>query len=164
MRTCVESHPLCNLPKTLPSYRPTRLLKVDNSHTFRLVLGTECHPTLQYVALSYCWGTKAVEGLLRLLQSTAEDLSREQPVDNLAKTFRDATDVAQHFGVDYIWIDRLCIFQDSPEDWQREASTMQDVYRNALFSISALGAKDDQDGCFFERIQQRWRQQLSPSS
>lgn len=38
-----------------------------------------------------------------------------------------------------------------PEDWQREASTMQDVYRNALFSISALGAKDDQGGCFFER-------------
>lgn len=151
MRTCIESHPLCNLPKTLPSYRPTRLLKVDNSHTFRLVLGTECPPTLQYVALTYCWGTKAVESLLRLLQSTAEDLSREQPVDNLPKTFRDAIDVSQHFGVDYIWIDRLCIFQDSPEDWQREASTMQDVYRNALFSISALGAKDDQDGCFFER-------------
>lgn len=60
-------------------------------------------------------------------------------------------DVAQHFGVDYIWIDRLCIFQDFPEDWQREASAMRDVYRNALFSISVLGAKDDQDGCFFER-------------
>lgn len=151
MRTCVESHTLCTQPKTSTSYRPTRLLKLGNSHTFQLVLGTECIPSLQYVALSYCWGTKAVEGLLRLLQSTVEDLSQEQPVDNLPKTFRDAIDVAQHFDVHYIWIDRLCIFQDSPEDWQRESSTMQDVYRNALFSISALGAKDDQGGCFFER-------------
>lgn len=151
MSTCFDSHPQCNLSKTSTSYRPTRLLKLDNLHTFRLVLGTECPSTLQYVALSYCWGTKPVECLLRLLQSTFKDLRREQPVKTLPKTFRDAIDVAHRFGVDYIWIDRLCIFQDSPEDWQREASTMQDVYRNALFSISALGAKDDQDGCFFER-------------
>lgn len=28
---------------------------------------------------------------------------------------------------------------------------MQDVYKNALFNISALGAEDDSDGCFFSR-------------
>lgn len=151
MSTCFDSHPQCTSSKTSASYRPTRLLKLGNLHTFRLVLGTECPPTLEYVALSYCWGTKPVEHLLRLLCSTFEDLRREQTVENLPKTFKDAIDVARHFGVDYIWIDRLCIFQDSAEDWRKEASTMQDVYRNALFSISALGAKDDQDGCFFER-------------
>lgn len=151
MSTCLDSHPRCSMPKTPTSYRPTRLLKLDNPYTIRLVPGTECPPTLQYVALSYCWGQRPVESLLRLLQSTVEDLSREQPVKILPKTFRDAINIAQHFGVNYIWIDRLCIFQDSPEDWKREASTMQDVYRNALFSISALGARDDQDGCFFER-------------
>lgn len=151
MSTCLDSHFQCNLPKISTSYRPTRLLKLDNPHTFHLVLGTECPPTLRYVALSYCWGQRPVESLLRLLQSTVEDLSQEQPVENFPMTFRDAINVAQHFGVNYIWIDRLCIFQDSPKDWKREASTMQDVYRNALFSISALGAKDDQDGCFFER-------------
>lgn len=151
MSTCVNSHPQCSLPKTSISYRPTRLLKVDSSQRFRLVLGTECPPTLQYVALSHSWGKKPVELLLRLLQSTFEDLSRAQPVQNLPKTFRDAIDVAQHFGIDYIWIDRLCIFQDSAEDWQKEASTMQDVYRNAQFSICALGSEDSDTGCFFER-------------
>lgn len=151
MSTCFNSHPQCNLSKSSGSYRPTRLLKLDNTHTFRLVLGTECPSTFHYVALSYCWGARPVEHLLRLLQSTFGDLRREQPVENLPKTFRDSIDVAKRFGVHYIWIDRLCIFQDSAEDWQREASTMQDVYRNALFSISALGAKDDQGGCFFER-------------
>lgn len=151
MSTCLNSHPQCSLPETSTSYRPTRLLKVDNAYTFRLVLGTECPSTLQYVALSHCWGTKPVEKLLRLLQSTVEDLRQAQPVQILPKTFRDAIDVAQHFGIDYIWIDRLCIFQDSAEDWQKEASTMQDVYRNALFSVCALGAQDGDDGCFFER-------------
>ncbi|KAL0930094.1 heterokaryon incompatibility protein [Colletotrichum truncatum] len=151
MKTCFESHTQCKLPEISPSYRPTRLIKINSQRTVRLVQGVECPSIIRYVALSYCWGSKPVENLLRLLQSTLEELSREQPVDILPKTFRDAIEVAQHFGVNYIWIDRLCIFQDSPEDWQREASTMQDVYRNALFSIAATGAKDDEGGCFFER-------------
>lgn len=151
MSTCLNSHPQCNLSNTCFSYRPTRLLKIESPSTFRLILGAECPSTLQYVALSHCWGTKPVESLLRLLQSTIEDLKREQPIQNLPKTFRDAMEVAQHFGISYIWIDRLCIFQDSAEDWQKEAATMQDVYRNALFSICALGAQDGDAGCFFER-------------
>ncbi|KAK1985719.1 heterokaryon incompatibility protein-domain-containing protein [Colletotrichum cereale] len=151
MRTCTESHTLCNRSETPTSYRPTRLLKLDSPHTFRLVRGAECPSTIQYVALSYCWGTKPAERLLRLLRPTFESLSLEQPVENLPKTFREAISVAQRFGVDYVWIDRLCIFQDSADDWHRESSSMQDVYRNALFSISALGAVDDEAGCFFER-------------
>ncbi|KAI1472078.1 uncharacterized protein F4812DRAFT_416523, partial [Daldinia caldariorum] len=59
--------------------------------------------------------------------------------------------IAHRFGIEYLWIDRLCIFQDSREDWRREAGTMQDVYRNALFCISALGAENDEGGCFFPR-------------
>ncbi|KAK0384150.1 hypothetical protein NLU13_8239 [Sarocladium strictum] len=151
MKTCSESHAQCKLLRTSASYRPTRLLRLDSSQTFHLVTGDECPPNVQYVALSYCWGTKPVERLLRLLESTVESLRLEQPIDNLPKTFREAMSVAQRFSVDYIWIDRLCIFQDSPDDWKREASAMQDVYRNAVFSIAALGAMDDDAGLFFER-------------
>lgn len=151
MRTCLDSHATCKQPDESSSYRPTRLLKVNGTQTFQLVSGTTCPPTLQYAALSYCWGSKPVGGLLRLLQSTFSGLSQEQPVGKLPKTFRDAININQHFGLGYLWIDRLCIFQDSAEDWRREAATMQDVYRNALFSISALGANDDDGGCFFER-------------
>lgn len=103
------------------------------------------------MALSYCWGTKPVDGVLQLLQSTIEQLSREQPVESLKKTFRDAMNIAHRLGVSYIWIDRLCIFQDSAEDWQRESSSMQDVYKNAWLGISALGAEDDDGGCLFQR-------------
>lgn len=103
------------------------------------------------MALSYFWGTKPLDGALRLLRSTIEQLSQDQPVDNLPKTFRDAISIAERFGVHYIWIDRLCIFQDSAEDWAKEASSMQDVYKNAHFGLAALGAENPDDGCFFQR-------------
>ncbi|PFH58308.1 hypothetical protein XA68_13889 [Ophiocordyceps unilateralis] len=135
MTRCLESHSLCRKPDVSEPYMPTRLLQLGSSQigrTFRLVNGSECPPESRYVALSYCWGVKPLSGMLRLLQSTVQNLSQWQPVDDLPKTFRDAMDVAQHFGVDYIWIDRLCVYQDSAEDWQKEASCMQKLRRLSL--------------------------------
>ena len=51
----------------------------------------------------------------------------------------------------YIWIDSLCIIQDSPEDWDFEARRMSDVYSLALFNIAATRAKDGTVGCFARR-------------
>ncbi|KAH7242587.1 hypothetical protein BKA59DRAFT_546873 [Fusarium tricinctum] len=39
-------------------------------------------------------------------------------------------------GVRYVWIDSFCIFQDSQEDFFREAATMGNVYMNALCTFS----------------------------
>ncbi|KAF4929655.1 hypothetical protein CGCVW01_v001425 [Colletotrichum viniferum] len=124
---------------------------MNGSNSFRLVQGSECPTAMQYAALSYCWGSKPAHNLLRLLRSTKSGLSEWQPIAGLPKTFRDAMKIAQRLGVRYLWVDRLCIFQDSAEDWRHEASTMQDVYRNAYIGIGALGAKDDEGGCFFDR-------------
>ncbi|KAI0142549.1 hypothetical protein F4776DRAFT_676386 [Hypoxylon sp. NC0597] len=59
--------------------------------------------------------------------------------------------IANRSRIQYLWIDRLCIFQDSAEDWCEEASRVQEVYQNASFCISALSAEDDEGGCFFSR-------------
>ncbi|KAF8850260.1 hypothetical protein BDZ45DRAFT_731673 [Acephala macrosclerotiorum] len=48
----------------------------------------------------------------------------------------------------YLWIDSLCIIQDSEEDWQVEAGKMSAVYRNATFTIAAHGSGDSNGGCF----------------
>jgi len=66
------------------------------------------------------------------------------------QTLRDATEIAERFRARYVWIDRLCIFQDSLDDRRRQASSMHHVYRNALLSIAALGAEDADEGCFFD--------------
>lgn len=36
----------------------------------------------------------------------------------------------------YLWIDSLCIIQDSPSDWNCEASRMADIYSNAVCNLS----------------------------
>ena len=51
----------------------------------------------------------------------------------------------------WLWIDCLCIKQDSIEDWCREASLMSETYANALLNISADLGADSDAGCFVNR-------------
>ncbi|KAI1080177.1 HET-domain-containing protein [Whalleya microplaca] len=151
---CMKYHERCRRKGWNYGYRPTRLLQMDyskNPHTFRVVSGQMLPQDSRYITLSYCWGKKPVNKTLRLLESTSAWLSKSHPVDFLPKTLREATYIASRFRNRYMWIDRLCIYQDSPKDWRKQASTMQDVYGNAVFNISALGAEDDEGGCFFSR-------------
>ncbi|KAF5540851.1 het domain-containing protein [Fusarium mexicanum] len=64
----------------------------------------------------------------------------------LPQTFQDALKVARALEIPYIWIDSLCIIQDSPEDWKHEASLMAQVYANAHVTIFADAAPDSTSG------------------
>ncbi|KAI2468382.1 HET-domain-containing protein [Annulohypoxylon bovei var. microspora] len=156
--TCLLNHERCKNEAQGVHYKPTRLLQINSqsstsrdAHTFRLVNGNQCPMSLPYVTLSYRWGNKSLDDTIRLLEETSNWLQMSNPITHLPKTFRDAMYIAYLLGIQYIWIDRLCIYQDFPEDWSKEASTMQDVYRNASFCISALSGEDDEGGCFFHR-------------
>ena len=105
-------------------------------------------PRGDYIALSHCWGQSPI---FTLCAETEEHLSTGIPPSTLPATFRDAIQVARWFGVEYLWIDSLCIRQDSVEDWLRESQTMKNVYTNALLTIAAAGAKDSSVGCFRPR-------------
>jgi Heterokaryon incompatibility protein (HET) len=98
-----------------------------------------------YTTLSRCWGLKQS---LVLKKSTSSRLQRGFPVEELPKTFREAVQLTQQLGVHYIWIDALCIFQDSGEDWRMEAATMSEVYSNSFLNIAASTAKDNDTGLF----------------
>ncbi|KAH7020828.1 heterokaryon incompatibility protein-domain-containing protein [Microdochium trichocladiopsis] len=151
MNNCLTEHELCRRREASSTFRPNRLLQLSPSGTFRLVSGGECPAASKYAALSYCWGKQPAESLLMLTRTTAQYLQQENRVESLPKTFREAIEIVQRYQVDYLWVDRLCIYQDSVDDWQREAATMKDVYQHAHFSIAALGASDSDGGCFFER-------------
>ncbi|KAI2617296.1 HET-domain-containing protein [Hypomontagnella submonticulosa] len=159
MENCSSYHDRCKGESEEVKYRPSRLLEAHypesldsgNVPTFRLVKGDRCPQNSFYVTLSYRWGNKPLENTIRLLKSTSSWLEELNPIAQLPKTLRDAMRIAHRFGVQYLWIDRLCIYQDSPEDWRREAGSMQDVYRNGSFCISALSAEDDEGGCFSSR-------------
>lgn len=102
----------------------------------------------RYVTLSHCWGSLDI---FRLLSTNLEALRQELPLDKLTQVFRDAIDLARRVGVSFIWIDSLCIIQDSPEDWEQESAVMGQVYLNSWCNIAATGFKDGRAGMYVER-------------
>lgn len=57
--------------------------------------------------------------------------------ESLPALFQDAIVTTQKLGIQYLWIDSLCIIQDSEDDWQAESAKMGSVYRNAKVTIAA---------------------------
>ena len=151
LQICKTGHKECSHPKTHETWLPTRLLALETTGSEAKVQVIEPRngsSQLEYMALSHCWGLKPI---LTLTAQTANSLKQGVPVALLPRTFRDALDVIAWFDIQYIWIDSLCILQDSAEDWQQEASSMKDVYKNAMGTIAATGASDSSIGCFFTR-------------
>lgn len=55
----------------------------------------------------------------------------------LPKTFQDAIVITRRLRIPCLWIDALCIIQDSPDDWQAESSQTSQIYEIADLVISA---------------------------
>jgi hypothetical protein len=101
-----------------------------------------------YATLSHCWGSQPIT---KLLQHNIKTLTTAVTLEVLPKTFKDAVKLVQHLGIRYLWIDALCIIQDSEEDWRRESLLMSKVYRYSTLNIAASDASDSNGGCFFSR-------------
>lgn len=123
---------------------------MDNS--LQLIEKDDIPSAVTYVTLSHCWG-KIKDKLVLKKENIKQFKEKVPPFDQL-KTLQDAIEITRSLGVSYIWIDSFCIIQDSQADWQHEASLMSDVYKHALFNISATAAIDDTEGCFSPRIPQ----------
>ena len=101
-----------------------------------------------YVALSHCWGRS------RHLVSEEKTIDRWRqniPWTQLPRTFQEAIAITRALGIQYIWIDSLCIIQDDISDWEIEAGKMGMIYSNAFLIIAAVAAKDGDGGIFVER-------------
>jgi hypothetical protein len=81
------------------------------------------------------------------------------PLEGLTETFKDAIHTNRFLGLQYLWIDSLCILQDDPDDWMRESPSMSSVYGGATINIATSGAVDGSLGCFFDR-HTSWRCQI----
>ncbi|KAK5174611.1 uncharacterized protein LTR77_001692 [Saxophila tyrrhenica] len=117
---------------------PTRVLDVgvgpDMDDTVRLHQSSAKGEAL-YAALSHCWlrgDIEATKTTSRNFRSRLDGFS----VFDLPDTFQEAIAFCRKIGLQYIWIDSLCIVQDDPADWKREASAMDQVYANAWFTIA----------------------------
>jgi hypothetical protein len=92
----------------------------------------------RYAALSYCWGQNSYG---ELKQSHLKKYLEHLDVDALPQTLRDAIVVTKSISVPYLWVDALCILQDSEDDKSYEISMMDRVYRDSLITIVAANSE-----------------------
>lgn len=59
--------------------------------------------------------------------------------------------LTHRLGIRYIWIDAVCIIQDSVADWRMKASKMGNIYQNAYLVIAADLAVSCDNGIYGRR-------------
>ncbi|KXJ85305.1 heterokaryon incompatibility protein-domain-containing protein, partial [Microdochium bolleyi] len=112
-----------------------------------------------YLALSYRWGN-AVRSSLMLTARTESEMRSGMPTSALPRTIQDACTVVKRLGYRYLWVDRLCIFQDSGKDWNHESGRMGHIYKHAKLVIAASCAAEENMGFFRDRHEQALEYEL----
>ena len=163
------------------TWLPTRLLDVrhaSETSVLRLVSSSDISDAFseeekRYITLSHCWGEWGSKEMPVLKYANHRHRHEKGiSIERIPQTFRDAITVAQWFQgkiptqkqssvyshvhvVRWLWIDSLCIIQDSDADWQREALLMDRVYKKGFLNISADWNADSRDGLFNPRSPMR---------
>lgn len=141
---CYEQHSRCQ--RNVKTPLPTRVIDVgpsDGSEEPRLYVSPGHSRSRDYVVLTHCWGQS------ERLVTTHKNLKKHQraiPMSDLPATIRDAITIVRMIGEKYLWVDCLCIVQDSRRDWDDEAVKMCDIYQNSLFCLSALDSQNSSTG------------------
>lgn len=139
---CLQHHSRCKPGYVSREEWPTRVLDVGyaESSSLRLRETSELSVTsLKYTSLSHCWGGQLP---LRLVADNYTEFLNDIALEDMPKSFRDAVEVTRKLGIQYLWIDALCIIQDSTLDWSRESGRMNMVYRNSYLTIAAAAARN----------------------
>jgi hypothetical protein len=167
---CQHQHERCRTGWT-KRFHPTRLVDVGSRDSSTWCLKTTFEPfnePLRYFTLSHRWGSSQP---LKLTSKTMDAFQRGQELSILPLTFQDAITVTRYFGERYLWIDTLCIVQDSREDWVKESALMGDIYENGVLNIAATHATGCNSGLFrvrieafsaYHRISPSWKFSSSP--
>lgn len=102
----------------------------------------------EYIVRSHRWGNAP------MFTTTLSELDyrvSEISIQELPQKFQDAIEITRKLHIRYLWIDSLCIIQDSTRDWEQEATQMGKYYANAWLIISADAAEDSHGGILNKR-------------
>src|SRR3569833_16558 len=146
---CREKHQNCR-SQTSGTELPTRLVAEDRSGAKRELSARLCEGKLlpagiEYVTLSHSWDTIP---FFTLPQSKLEDLKLAIPLPELPLLQQDAILATYELGFQYIWIDSLCIIQDSMDDWAVESVAMDRVYLNGVCNLAGTAYRNGQESLF----------------
>ncbi len=100
-----------------------------------------------YAVLSYCWGAWQ-NGLTAM---SLHDRLQRLDTSALSQTLRDVITTTRKIGMKYLWIDALCIIQDSMDDEVIELASMCRTYQEASVTIIVASASSANEGFLEDR-------------
>lgn len=124
---------------------PTRVVHVGDDFNDPYLYEASLKETGSYACLSYVWGKNQ-----RFLTTVATFTERRKgfKLDSLPRTIRDAVVFTRGLGLKYLWVDSICIIQDSVPDWSKESTKMCSVYSKAAVTFAAVDSPDSDTGLF----------------
>ncbi|KAJ0271366.1 hypothetical protein COL940_011091 [Colletotrichum noveboracense] len=159
---CANEHPNCKRRHGSLDFIPTRVLDVGTEKSWppkyiKLVDTKEMGVKGPYMTLSHCWGKG------KFVQLTEKDMEEFTTTGIPWETAPHGQDICSNVNFAqalkitwllkqrYIWIDSVCIIQDSKDDWNVESKLMHKVYRNSFCNLAAAVSPDHTGGLFRQR-------------
>ena len=161
LKTCDEGHRCSPKSRQLP----TRVLDVSDPNLIRLHVTTPGEKG-KYVTLSHRWSDTNFSTYPCNLAARQTGIDFE----NLPKRFQDAVTVTRELGIQFLWIDSICIIQrhqnrttecsqpnECPvsNDWDGECGKMEEYFSSAYCTLAAISAinrrGDKEDRGFLKR-------------
>lgn len=133
---------------------PDRVVWVDANSPSGIQLVEPKQERATYIALSYCWGHTDSDTYLTDMR-TLHEKKKDMRYSDFPPLFQDAISCARRLGIEYIWIDRLCIIQGDDGDFKTQAPKMGAVYGNATLTIAA-GSTTSENGRILVSRQSKW--------
>ncbi|KAI1353694.1 HET-domain-containing protein [Xylaria sp. FL0043] len=138
-KTCLNEHDCAShTMRQLPS----RILVIERACNGEVLVKLAQTPieVSKYATLRHCWGTQLS------CTTTLGNISERRcgiQWPELPGTFQDAILYCIELEIYYLWIDALCIIQDSSIDWQVESSRMAQIYQNSYITLAATQSSSD---------------------
>jgi len=142
LKECRISHRKCLRNCALPAL-PTRVLDVGLSGDLQIKLhrsGPQQHD--DYIALSYCWGGPQK---CQTTTNTVDEHYKRIMLRDLSLSIQDAVEVTRQLGFQYLWVDALCIIQNS-EEVNAQIKLMKTIYKDATLVLAASSALNAEEG------------------
>lgn len=143
-------HKQCSYANNNETWLPSRVIDVGlRGGKPELKLKNTRGSTGRYITLTHRW-TPLIEAS-GTTNSNIESRIVSIDLSELSETFQDAVEATRKLGIQFLWIDAICIIQDSREDWRTEAKNTASIYELAWLNIASAASEKAEGRLFMKR-------------
>ena len=147
---CLNKHDRCPKPTGFMPHRVLAMLGKTPWDGLRVIESSSVVDLRRYAALSYCWGP--VEKTYAATTAKMSSLVDKIEWHSLPATIKEALVMTFNLGLKYLWVDAICIIQDSDQDKNLQLGMMPMIYSEALFTIGASRSEAAERGFLSKRV------------